>query len=455
MVVGSGTGGPDRDRDGLLQRVARAVSRSNGYVAVLVDGGMTVKWASETVEALLGRDDVVGMNVLGLIHPDDVELALLGIMHHTANAEAYAALDRSAPVDPVTVRLQHADESWVQVQVTLVNHLADPEIDGLFAICHVVVDRSDMELAIDLMSRNAPVEEVLAVVARFVERTGPGQRCQFVWWRDGVRRVVTADGAVLPAPPAALVDETRATGDAQQLTASEATPEQRTTFSEDRVVVWTAPVLAPEGRDVLGVMVVWRDVEFDLVLKQADHPALRLASLALVDDRYKSVLRWEASHDSLTQVHNRSGFAAALSATEGPCAVLYLDLDDFKPVNDRFGHEGGDRVLVRAAERIRRSVRDVDVVARMGGDEFAVICPDVTPETAVEIARRVSRAVCRPVRLSGETVKVGVSVGIASARRPGERTSLLRRADEALYLAKDGGKRRIAVEQHLGGSHSR
>ena len=156
MVAGSAS--DDVGRDELLVRVARAVSRSNGHFAVLVDGALTVKWASETVSSVLGWPDVVGRNVIGLIHPDDVELALLGIMHHTTNAEAYSQLDRATMVDPVTVRLQHLDGSWVQVQVTLVNHLADPEIGGLFGICQQVVDRSDMELAIDLMSRNAAIE---------------------------------------------------------------------------------------------------------------------------------------------------------------------------------------------------------------------------------------------------------------------------------------------------------
>lgn len=457
MVVGSGSGGTDLDRDDeLLVRVARAVSRSNGHFAVLVDGGLTVKWASETVASVLGWPDVVGRNVIGLIHPDDVELALLGIMHHTTNAEAYSRLDRATMVEPVTVRLQHADGSWVQVQVTLVNHLADPEIDGLFGICQQVVDRSDMELAIDLMSRNAAVEQVLPVIARYAERTGDGQRCQLIWWPDGETRIETAPGSTdLPTPPAAMLHTTRTTGEAQQLSRSSAPPRVRAELFTEHAVLWTAPVLAPEGKEVLGVMAIWGEVEFDLVLKQADHPALRLATLALVDHRYKSMLRWDASHDSLTRVHNRSGFAAALAATDEPCALLYLDLDDFKPVNDRFGHESGDRVLVRAAERISRAVRDVDVVARLGGDEFAVICPGVGPELAVEIARRISRAVARPVRIGGEPVKVGVSVGIASSDRPDDRSDLLGRADAALYRAKAEGKRRIAVAPALGDDTAR
>ena len=115
MVAGSAS--DDVGRDELLVRVARAVSRSNGHFAVLVDGALTVKWASETVSSVLGWPDVVGRNVIGLIHPDDVELALLGIMHHTTNAEAYSQLDRATMVDPVTVPMAHTGSGEGGVEV--------------------------------------------------------------------------------------------------------------------------------------------------------------------------------------------------------------------------------------------------------------------------------------------------------------------------------------------------
>lgn len=448
-VVAPARAGEGRREDGdeMLLRVARALSRANGYFTVLVDAGLTVKWASETTEAVLGWPDVVGANVLGMIHPDDVDLALRGILHHTNNAEAYDELHLASRLEPVTVRLQHADGSFVPVQVTLVNHLNDPEVGGLLGICHRVVDPSDRELVLDLLGRGAPIEDVLPVIARYVDRTSDGRRCQIVWWENGDGRIVAApEGEPLPPTPWDLVAETMATREAQQHLRSDSPSDLvEDLFSSGQSALWLAPIVAHDRRGVLGVLLVWGEVEFDLVLKQTDNPAIRLAALALTDHRSKSSLRWEATHDALTRVRNRSGFASAMTAISEPCALLYLDLDDFKPVNDTFGHESGDRVLVRVAERISRAVREIDIVARLGGDEFAVICPGATAGDAQEIARRLSRAVTRPMRIAGEPVKVGVSVGIAAATQPGDRAGLLRRADEALYQAKFGGKRRIAI----------
>jgi diguanylate cyclase (GGDEF)-like protein len=161
-------------------------------------------------------------------------------------------------------------------------------------------------------------------------------------------------------------------------------------------------------------------------------------------------MRFAAHHDDLTQLSNRLMFqerlskaiAAARSVDQG-FAVLCLDLDGFKQINDTRGHEMGDRLLVGVAQRLRESVRETDTVARMGGDEFAIIQPlDHQPAAAISLAKRLVETVSLPFELGGRQAVVGVSVGIALYPQHGESPDLLlRHADQALYRAKQGGRK--------------
>jgi diguanylate cyclase (GGDEF)-like protein len=158
----------------------------------------------------------------------------------------------------------------------------------------------------------------------------------------------------------------------------------------------------------------------------------------------------QALHDPLTDLGNRQLFTDRLQhalARRGAkaCAVLYLDLDGFKTVNDTHGHAVGDIVLVEVSQRLRTAVRPEDTVARFGGDEFAVLCEDLTDElNASRIADRVVSSISdRPIDFGeGHKLSITPSVGIALARDEADASKLLRRADAALYRAKEGGKAR-------------
>ncbi|ACA16664.1 diguanylate cyclase with PAS/PAC sensor [Methylobacterium sp. 4-46] len=156
-----------------------------------------------------------------------------------------------------------------------------------------------------------------------------------------------------------------------------------------------------------------------------------------------------ASHDPLTGLPNRLLFqerlARHLAETRSrgvPCAVLCLDLDGFKAVNDSLGHPIGDALLREVADRIRATLRASDTVARLGGDEFAVLLPGHQPrERSGRVAERLIDAVREPLRLKEMQVVVGVSIGIAVAPEDGlDEDDLIRRADVALYRAKGGGR---------------
>ncbi|GAA1431804.1 hypothetical protein GCM10009616_19740 [Microlunatus lacustris] len=175
----------------------------------------------------------------------------------------------------------------------------------------------------------------------------------------------------------------------------------------------------------------------------------------------EATLRWRAFHDGLTGLPNRALFndrldqALALQAlSRPPLVVLTLDVDDFKAVNDSFGHAGGDELLTQLARRLRGAVRSGDALARMGGDEFAVLLEHTGDHGAAaaadQAAGRIQAALAEPFVVAGRRVEVGVSVGVVSVEPgtdPPDAEVLLARADLALYSAKRAGKSR-AVAYH-------
>ncbi len=156
-------------------------------------------------------------------------------------------------------------------------------------------------------------------------------------------------------------------------------------------------------------------------------------------------LAHRSTHDALTGLPNRALLLDRLDHALGrlqrhPARVglLFVDLDRFKIVNDKLGHEAGDHLLVAVAERLRGSVRPDDTVARLGGDEFVVLCEDLTnPLSAVQVAQRIVTAFTPPVRLGREAIAISASIGVASTADAGcDPDSLLRDADAAMYNAK-------------------
>ncbi|WP_122979607.1 GGDEF domain-containing protein [Actinoplanes teichomyceticus] len=182
-------------------------------------------------------------------------------------------------------------------------------------------------------------------------------------------------------------------------------------------------------------------VVFRQMLILGDNRSLTRQLSALVED-----LRFRAEHDPLTGLANRARFEESAEralepAADRPVALLLLDLDGFKPVNDTYGHEAGDRVLVEVARRLRRAAGPDDVVARLGGDEFAVL----TAGDPGPLAERVLGSFTAPFELGEAQARIGASVGVAGCR-PGEHGvgQLVRDADVAMYEAKRGGRNSVA-----------
>lgn len=199
----------------------------------------------------------------------------------------------------------------------------------------------------------------------------------------------------------------------------------------------------------------YRDV---IVLTDA---APRVVSVSQVFQRLAEDFRYAALHDPLTGLPNRRQFqergtallaaaASSVSSSLASIAVLYIDLDGFKAINDTFGHRIGDDVLVDFAERLRNNMRGSDVLARLGGDEFAALLVDLSEKQALDIAERIVAAAAEPFTSDGHLLYLSASVGIAlnidvaCDRGLSPLEALLRQADAAMLKAKDAGRHQVA-----------
>ena len=191
-----------------------------------------------------------------------------------------------------------------------------------------------------------------------------------------------------------------------------------------------SPLTDAQGRPAMFIM-----LEHDVTNRNAEYRTLYQA----------------ANHDRLTGLANRGLFASLFEhaidrahRSSRPLALLYIDLDGFKAVNDTHGHDAGDRVLVEAARLIGESIRRSDIAARVGGDEFCCLLNDLDRhEDAGRVAESIVQALSAPMQLDGITARIGASIGIATFPSHGASIDELRTAaDQAMYVAKRSGKNR-------------
>jgi diguanylate cyclase (GGDEF)-like protein/PAS domain S-box-containing protein len=204
--------------------------------------------------------------------------------------------------------------------------------------------------------------------------------------------------------------------------------------------------LRPDGS------VVWASTHVTVVRDEAGEAQYLFAQLADITERkqMEQELAHQALHDSLTGLPNRALLAdrllhglAGARRRGWQLGVLFLDVDDFKVINDSLGHACGDDLLRFAADRISRAIRPGDTVARFGGDEFVIVCDDVSDQEIQHIAQRVLDALAQPCQIGSQELTVSASLGIALAGADATPESLLRDSDAAMYLAKERGRGRI------------
>src|SRR5213080_4663684 len=198
---------------------------------------------------------------------------------------------------------------------------------------------------------------------------------------------------------------------------------------------------------------------FDLETRKLAEWVATQAGIALDNARLHEEVRRQATTDELTNLVNRRRFIEALETEldrsrmfDSPVSVVLTDLDDFKRINDEYGHHGGDRALTSFGELLSSQVRDFDVAARLGGEEFAILLPQTTAQAAAVVARRTrDMLAASPMAVSDDaTVRLSASFGIAESSPALTTDELLRRADDALYAAKRAGKNRYVVDATAG-----
>ena len=403
------------------------VDASTDSITVLDAEGRAIYWspgAAETYGYLQGEE--VGLS-FDFVHPDDLERV----------ATAFLAVIAS-PDEPVACqfRLRRGDGSWAWVETLARNRLDDPAVQGIVINTRDVTQRVQAETAL-----RESEERYRLLVERSPDLIAVHQ--------EGVVTYVNPAGARMlgASSPEQLLGRS----------AHDFVHPVDHPLLESRI----ASVRVGEEVGLSEIRMVRVDggvIDAEAVTVPVTFGGGRASQVMARDitdrKRAERALAHQALHDHLTGLpnrvllHDRLSLALARCArTDCHVAVVFLDLDRFKVINDSLGHEAGDRMLVTSARRLRDSLRPADTVARFGGDEFVVLCDELEDVTeATRVAQRLSDALAEPVMEGGEELRVAASVGIAVATSglptPEE---LLRDADAAMYRAKDRGRGRFEI----------
>ncbi len=395
-------------------------------VVIVVDGSGGVLWGNTAAERLFGRSlqTAIGMSGLALVHPEDLEFVLLSL----------GSIQNKSVGTPIEIRL-NTPTGWRLMELVgaPVPWLEDGSV--LLSL-RDLTDRRRYELAYNNDGRFRTLVQNAAVVTMLVAPNGDVTSCS-----GALTRMLGHDPEKVAGRPLVqlVVEEDRPTVVAALERAS------RGAAAASPVTVTAG--LMRHGSDTA--------VPFELaVVNLVDDPTVGgyVVSGHDVTDRKRleEELSYQAFHDSLTGLGNRALFQDRLvhalehiERDQGQLAVLFIDVDNLKAVNDRLGHAVGDALLQVVATSLVRCTRKADTAARLGGDEFGVIVEDFAHRDVVEtLAQRVLDACRQPVAIGSNQVAATVSIGFTFSRPGMTVDGLLSNADRAMYAAKSGGKDR-------------
>ncbi|MCU1593128.1 MAG: diguanylate cyclase/phosphodiesterase with sensor(s) [Frankiales bacterium] len=396
-----------------------ALSARASDLAIVTSAEGDLLYVSPSVTIMLGYgiEDVLGSSGWSFVHPDD----------EPAAREVFERVLATGSTETVDIRVRASSGEWRVMEETMSN-LLDTPVGGIVANLRDITEKRHAEAA--MRASDSRLRTIVDTAeegiwaARFdgstlymnlrmavilgIDREQMHERSAEIWSRfsvEGLRKRI----ALAARPERFEVDFAHPDG-------------------RNRILSIATSPLHDEHGEAEG-------------------------SLAMVSDvtdarRLESELRHAAMHDSLTGLPNRAllvdRLEHALARSAGRTAVLFIDLDHFKVVNDSRGHAAGDELLVAVSARLVKALRPEDTVARFGGDEFVVVCEEVDEDAARELAEEVLAALEVPFDLFDAAVHVSASLGLALSPAPSA-GDLLRFADAAMYSAKSAGRRRVRV----------
>jgi diguanylate cyclase (GGDEF)-like protein/PAS domain S-box-containing protein len=384
------------------------------------------------------HEEALKLNIRQLLEPDSFALTLEMIRQMLGGAPR-AAFE-------ATIVTKNRHQIALEVSSRLLFRRGSPV--GVQGIARDVTERRRAEIlerdryqVLELVAANAPLESVLSRVCRLVEGQCPEVLCSIHMNRNG--RLVPGSPPDGPPAPAEALEWLRAEA-AGSLTDWYVLP------AADVKACWLVPIRSGEHR-VLGAFLLFcrEDHDPDSRRRAVLDTAGQLAAVAIEHSQLTDQLAYQARHDALTGLPNRLLFEEKLAGVldEARChnwmlAVLFLDLDRFKQINDTLGHPTGDMVLEQVSRRLEQCLRKGDVLARLGGDEFTLLLTGLSDtRDALHVATKLLEALRYPFNVEGHELFLTASIGISMYPRDGSDSSTLQRnADAAMYRAKNRGK---------------
>jgi diguanylate cyclase (GGDEF)-like protein/PAS domain S-box-containing protein len=451
----------------------RALVQNLSDVITIVGPEGRLIYSSPAAERMFGfqEDDESWTDPMARVHPDDLDRVVTEM----------GAMLADGGTDPVSFRLRVADGSYRDVEAIVQDLTDEPSVGGVVATTRDVTERAHAETLVAnqaqilrLIAEGAPLSETLATICSVVESQVPNALCS-VMLVDEVEHVLHTGAAPslpteysracdgLPIGPSTGSCGTAAHYGTSIIVEDIATDPRWADYRDlaadhGLAACWSTPVLASSGDRVLGTFAVYyREPQAPPPDSEAIVAMVSpLAAIAIERKTFEDRLAYQAQHDPLTGLPNRVLFVEFMTLAiarserrQTTSAVLFLDLDRFKVVNDSLGHDAGDELMVKLSTRLCAAVRPGDTVARFGGDEFTVLCDDLSLDDArsqaIDVAQRLLDVIEAPVQLNGEDQHLSASIGIAIAGPGDSPETLLRDADAAMYRAKADGKGRWAL----------